>query len=73
MPTYLYKCETCGREIEEEHGINDDPHTEISHISCIAPTQEHPCLKCTGPMKRLIAGKTSFSLKGTGWTAKSYV
>jgi len=28
---------------------------------------------CDGELKRLIAGGTSFALKGSGWTAKTYV
>jgi predicted nucleic acid-binding Zn ribbon protein len=77
MPTYLYECETCGREIEVEHSIHDEPLTEISHISRHHVPHEADedalCLKCEGPMRRLIAGKTSFALKGTGWTGKNYV
>jgi predicted nucleic acid-binding Zn ribbon protein len=73
MPIYLYKCLTCGREIEKEHSIHDEPLTEISHVSRKPCETPEVGLCCKGPMRRLIAGGTSFRLTGTGWTSKTYV
>lgn len=57
MPMYLLHCESCDREWEAFFSIKAD-----------IP----PCPICTKPAKRLIASKTSFHLKGTGWASEGY-
>ena len=51
MPTYVYECSRCG-ELEVDQSIT-------------APPLER-CPQCGLPVKRLIAGGTSFVLKGGG-------
>ena len=50
MPTYVYECSRCG-EFEVEQSIT-------------APALER-CPRCEGSVKRLIAGGTSFMLRGS--------
>lgn len=69
MPTYLYECKTCGRDIEHFQRIHDDALTTILHMS--GPELEGPI--CEGPVKRLIAGGVSVVWKGGPPTSKTYV
>jgi putative FmdB family regulatory protein len=57
MPTYVYECEKCG-ELELEQSIKDPV------LTC--------CPKCGGKVRRIIAGGTSFVLKGGGWASSGY-
>lgn len=57
MPTYLYQC-TKGHEFESDQRISD-PELETCQLA-----------KCKAGVKRLIAGKVIFDLKGNGWTPK---
>ena len=58
MPTYEYRCDLCGHEMEA-----------IQRISADALTT---CPQCEGEgLKRLIS-RTSFMLKGGGWYATDY-
>ena len=57
MPKYVYECESCG-EFEIEQRMDE-------------PTlREHP--GCGKRVQRVIP-KTSFALKGQGWSADGYV
>jgi len=49
MPTYLYECDSCG-EFEVEQAITAPPLAR--------------CPNCQGVVRRLIAGGTSFMVKG---------
>lgn len=51
MPTYTYKCETCG-EFEISHPISAPPVAT--------------CPDCGAPVIRLISGGTGFIMKGGG-------
>ena len=66
MPVYIYECQTCGRELEIEQNITDNALLTKKH------KKDKDDKPCNGSLKRLIAGKVSFNLKGTGWTAKTY-
>jgi len=57
MPLYLHECPACRKEYELPYGMH-------------APVP--PCPKCHGPMKRLIAGRGVFHLKGVGWSDCGY-
>jgi putative FmdB family regulatory protein len=63
MPTYLYCCDTCKREFEEFHSINDK-------------LEECPKCKADGlpsqPVTRLISSGTTFILSGSGWARDNY-
>ncbi len=52
MPTYVYKCEECGDEVEANQGFDDDP-LEI-------------CGSCGGQLKRLIQ-PNAVIFKGSGF------
>lgn len=58
MPTYDYRCETCGETWELEQRITEDPVKDCP--ACGSPTA-----------KRLITGG-NFILKGSGWYADLY-
>jgi len=58
MPTYQYRCKSCGHEFEQYQSIIDDP------ISV--------CPKCGKPPHRIITGGAGFLLKGSGFYATDY-
>ena len=53
MPTYQYKCTTCGFEFEEFQSMNDKPL--------------NTCPKCGGKPERIISGGAGFLFKGSGF------
>jgi predicted nucleic acid-binding Zn ribbon protein len=77
MPKYEYLCEK-GHEVVVEQRITEDALTECQFLITL---NEDEMLgldgygvpiyqaKCGAPCRRLIS-KTSFVLKGTGWTPK---
>jgi len=56
MPLYEYRCDSCGKQIEQFQ-----KHTEP------APS----CIQCLETMKKLIS-RSSFALKGDGWAKDGY-
>ena len=81
-PTYDYRCKNCGAEMEVVQKITDPPHEFIRHenakpkgfsggalvVSAITDATRHVC---SGQVERLIS-KTSFVLKGGGWSGSGY-
>jgi putative FmdB family regulatory protein len=59
MPTYEYKCDTCGHQFEKFT-------TKISNKSSIE------CPKCDGLAQRLISGGAGFLFKGSGFYTTDY-
>ena len=57
MPTYEYRCDSCGQEFELIQRITDPP--------------AETCSRCGGSVQRLI-GATNFILKGNGWHKTDY-
>ena len=54
MPTYDYKCNSCGNVFEVEQKISEQPLTD--------------CPECkTGKVRRLISGGAGISFKGSGF------
>ncbi len=53
MPTYDYKCESCGKVFEYFQSMSEEPMTE--------------CPECKGPLKRLIGGGLGVIFKGSGF------
>jgi putative FmdB family regulatory protein len=53
MPTYDYKCRSCGHVFEEFHMMSD-------------PAPE-TCPECGGPVERLIGGGVGIIFKGSGF------
>ena len=60
MPLYLYKCKTCGKEVEVERSIKDSEK---------GPEKECQCGNTS--FTRWIT-KTAFVLKGGGWYKDGY-
>ena len=58
MPTYEYKCVSCGIKFEEFQKMTDDPLTE--------------CPKCGGEVKRLIGAGIGPIFKGSGFYETDY-
>lgn len=59
MPTYDYKCENCGNEIEVFQSIKDAPLTK--------------CEKCgKDTLKKMISGGAGLIFKGTGFYLTDY-
>ncbi|MCX7798392.1 MAG: zinc ribbon domain-containing protein [Melioribacter sp.] len=58
MPTYDYKCLSCGYIFEEYQSITDSPLTE--------------CPKCKGQLKRLIGSGAGPIFKGSGFYHTDY-
>jgi putative FmdB family regulatory protein len=58
MPTYQYRCNSCGYEFEEFQGISDRPIES--------------CPKCRNNLVRVITGGAGFLLKGSGFYATDY-
>jgi putative FmdB family regulatory protein len=58
MPTYEYKCDSCGIEFERFQRISDDPITT--------------CPECDGGVQRLISTGGGLVFKGPGFYATDY-
>lgn len=59
MPTYDYRCENCGNEIEVFQSIKDAPLTK--------------CPKCgKDTLKKMISGGAGLIFKGTGFYLTDY-
>lgn len=58
MPTYHYRCRSCGHEFEEFQSITDDPITV--------------CPKCGGETRRVISGGAGIIFKGSGFYITDY-
>ncbi len=77
MPTYEYRCDD-GHEFVAEQGIKDDRldacqfSIQINHDECEGLEgygKPGNFMKCGAPVIRLIS-KSTFVLKGSGWTPK---
>jgi putative FmdB family regulatory protein len=53
MPTYEYRCASCGHEFERFQPITENPVAE--------------CPRCKGKPERLISGGAGLLFKGTGF------
>jgi len=58
MPTYDYRCESCGHVFELFHGMTENP----------APC----CPECGGKSTRLISGGAALIFKGNGFYATDH-
>lgn len=58
MPTYEYRCTSCGHEFEALQSISEPPVAF--------------CPECKGKPERLITGGAGFLLKGTGFYQTDY-
>ena len=60
MPTYEYKCDTCGTEFEEFQSITAEPLTKCKKSGC------------DGVVHRLISSGAGFLFKGSGFYITDY-
>ena len=59
MPTYVYECKACGRQIEVFHGISETPR--------------RLCTFCGArSLKRLILGGAGLIFRGPGFYSTDY-
>ncbi len=58
MPTYEYKCESCGYRFEKFQSMSDKPLQNCPH--------------CNGKVQRLISGGAGVIFKGSGFYATDY-
>ena len=58
MPTYEYKCTSCGHTFEEFQSINDKPLSR--------------CPKCRSAVRRVINGGMGVIFKGSGFYTTDY-
>lgn len=58
MPTYDYRCDSCGEQFEHFQNMSDPPLTE--------------CPACRGPLRRLIGTGAGLIFKGSGFYATDY-
>ncbi len=58
MPTYEYRCNSCNHRFEELQSMTADPISE--------------CIKCGGPVKRLIGAGAGIIFKGSGFYTTDY-
>jgi putative FmdB family regulatory protein len=58
MPTYEYKCDSCGFLFEEFQSMNDKPIDK--------------CPKCNGKVQRLIGAGAGMIFKGSGFYLTDY-
>ena len=52
MPTYEYRCKSCGHELEAQQSFTDDPLTE--------------CPECQGDLRKVF-GNIAVTFKGSGF------
>ena len=52
MPTYEYRCKSCGHELEVQQAFTDEPLTE--------------CPACEGPLRK-VYGNVGIAFKGSGF------
>ncbi len=58
MPTYDYKCKSCGKNFEAFQSISEKPLAACPH--------------CGGKVERLISGGTGLIFKGSGFYITDY-
>ncbi len=58
MPTYNYKCDSCGDTMSIRQSIKDDPLEN--------------CENCNGNIRRIISGSTGLIFKGSGFYLTDY-
>jgi len=58
MPTYEYRCEKCGHQFEEFHGIRD--------------RKPRRCPRCKGRARRVPPGGVGLIFKGSGFYITDY-
>jgi putative FmdB family regulatory protein len=60
MPTYEYRCESCGHQFEVFQSMKD------------AKLEDCPCDSCEGPVKRLLGTGAGLIFKGGGFYQTDY-
>lgn len=68
MPTYEYRCLTCGHEFEFFQSMSEAPLAHCPHAEC--PLEE--AKKGTGTVERRISAGTGLVFKGSGFYITDY-
>ncbi|MFO0726911.1 MAG: zinc ribbon domain-containing protein [Myxococcota bacterium] len=58
MPSYDYRCTSCGKEMEISHRMSDPP--------------QRICPACGADALERLVSRSSFALKGSGWYSDGY-
>ena len=69
MPTYEYRCNTCGKRFEYFQSITADPLTHCPVSECSRTETEE---KGKGEVQRLISGGAGLVFKGEGFYLTDY-
>jgi putative FmdB family regulatory protein len=70
MPTYDYRCTTCGHRFEKMQSMSAAALTHCPVEECI---QEEEALKGTGEVRRMVTGGAGLVFKGEGFYLTDYV
>jgi putative FmdB family regulatory protein len=71
VPTYEYECNRCG-PFEAEQKASEAPLVACPRMMRVAVRGGFAKEPCDGEVRRLIAGSTSFVLKGSRWAKDGY-
>lgn len=69
MPTYDYRCTTCGHRFDKLQPMSAQPLTHCPVEECI---QEEEVLKGTGLVQRMMSGGAGLVFKGEGFYLTDY-
>lgn len=69
MPTYDYRCKTCGGRFEVFQSIKDDALTTCPGSSCVSEVAEQ---RGTGEISRIVTGGAGIVFKGDGFYLTDY-
>jgi len=67
MPTYAYRCTTCGQTFEVFQPISAAPLEYCAETAC-----SHPTAKGQGKVERLISGGAGLIFNGSGFYITDY-
>jgi putative FmdB family regulatory protein len=70
MPTYEYRCTTCGHRFDYFQSISSDALTNCPRNECALEDEEK---KGTGVVVRLVSGGAGLVFKGEGFYLTDYV
>lgn len=71
MPSYDYKCKTCGHIFEARHGMNDSPPTCPAVVDHGPWGEDRVQSACGGEVQRLYSAPPAH-FHGSGWAKDGY-
>lgn len=73
MPTYVYRCETCGHQFERVQRMDaPNPTCPVERDKSVEADEIPQIETCGGDTQRLIVPGGTFHLKGDGWAKDGY-